>query len=267
MHYVDEGSGDEVILCLHGEPSWSFLYRKMIHILSPHYRVVAPDLIGFGKSDKPTQISDYTFQLHYDSVIGFIQQLDLINITLVCQDWGGLLGLPAAMELADRFSRLVIMNTGLPTGKVPMSEGFMQWRNFAQKVGTKMEIGRVFKMSAPNTTLSEEVLAAYEAPFPDETYKAGAAAFPLLVPISPDDDGIEKMSWAIEQLKEWSKPTLVMFSDSDPVMSGIDKFFRKIIPTAQDQPEIVIEGAGHFLQEERGEDLAHHIHEFMQRTS
>ncbi|MCB9451116.1 MAG: haloalkane dehalogenase [Anaerolineaceae bacterium] len=265
LHYVDEGTGDETFLCLHGEPSWSFLYRKMIPALAQKGRVIAPDMVGFGRSDKYTELEDYTYHMHHATLTGFIEALDLQNITLICQDWGGILGLVIATEQLERFARLVIMNTGLPTGDIPMSEGFMQWRAFAEKVGRSMSISRLFEASSGSVKPTPEVLAAYEAPFPNESYKAGVATFPLLVPIQPDSPGAAEVRAAREQLKTWDKPALVMFSDSDPITRGGDRFFRKLIPTAKNQPEITIQGAGHFLQEEQGDIIARHILVFVER--
>lgn len=268
MHYVDEGAGDNIILCLHGEPSWSFLYRHMIPPLAAHHRVIAPDLIGFGRSDKFTEIEEYSYHMHYGMVKGFVEALDLRNITLVCQDWGGILGLPLATEQPERFARLVIMNTGLTTGDLPMSAGFMQWRDFAARVGRSLMVDKLFELSiVRDAHKTPEILAAYEAPFPDETYKAGAAAFPLLIPLNVDDPGAAEQREAREQLRNWYKPALVMFSDSDPVTSGADRFFRKLIPSASEHPEITIKGAGHFLQEEGGPEIARHILDFIARTS
>ncbi len=261
IHYVDEGEGD-VILCLHGEPTWSFLYRKMIPLLSKNHRVIAPDFVGFGRSDKYKDMSAYTYQMHRDTLIKFIQRLDLQNITLVCQDWGGIIGLPAATQMTERFAHLVIMNTGLPGGE-KMPEAFMRWRAFCERFGTKMPISRAVQ-SGTVTQLSDDVLAGYEAPFPDENYKAGAATWPLLVPISPDDSGAAEIRQARKMLAAWKPPAITLFSDSDPITRGGDLWFRKLLGIRKtDQPRIVIEGAAHFLQEDKGEEIAQHILDFI----
>ncbi len=266
MHYVDEGVGDEVILCLHGEPTWSYLYRHIIPPLAEQYRVVAPDLIGFGKSDKYSELDDYSYQMHFDKLVGFIEALDLKNITLICQDWGGLLGLTIAANHSERFARLVVLNTFLPTGEETPSDAFLQWRAFSERIGTKMKVGRLIAQTITQYDLPDGIIAAYDAPYPDNSYKAGAAIFPLLVPISPDMDGAKEMKAARQTLSQWQKPVLVMFSDSDPILGGAVKFFRRLFPTAGDQPEITIKGAGHFLQEEKGSEIAGHVHDFIQRT-
>lgn len=258
MHYVDEGKGDEVVLMLHGEPSWSFLYRKMIPVfVKAGMRAIAPDLIGFGKSDKLAGQSDYTYQKHVDWMTAFVQKLDLTNITLFCQDWGGLIGLRVAAENPDCFSRIVAANTGLPIGNIKMPEAFMEWRAFS-RTASHFDMGRVIQR-ATVSELSEDVLAAYNAPFPDESYKAGARIFPSLVPITPDDPAVaaNRAAWAV--LMQWQKPFLTLFSDRDPITKGGEKFFQQVIPGAKGQPHEIIRDAGHFLQEDKGEEIAEKV--------
>ncbi len=267
MHYVDEGPSDAMpVLLMHGEPSWSYLYRKMIPIITAAgHRVIAPDLIGFGRSDKPTRTEDYTYKLHVDTVTGLIEHLDLWGITLFGQDWGGLVGLRVAAENEDRFARIVVGNTGLPTGDRPLSEAFMQWREFSQSV-PEFPVGGLIQQSCGGR-LPPEVVAAYDAPFPDDSYKAGARIFPALVPITPDDPAAAANRRAWEVLQRWDKPFLTAFSDGDPITRGGDAVFHKLVPGAQGQPHTTIEGAGHFLQEDKGEELARVIVEFIAATT
>jgi haloalkane dehalogenase len=252
MHYLDEGAGSPVV-CFHGEPSWSYLYRKMLPpLVAGGHRVICPDLAGFGRSDKPTDFGWYTYDRHCEQVNGVLAGLDLSGATVVVQDWGGAIGLRWAVENAERVDRIVIMNTGLFTGRV--SKGFMAWRDFAEK-NPDLPVGFVIQ-GATTTDLADDVVAAYEAPFPNAESKAGAATFPLLVPIEPDGPGAAEMTAVGEALASWEKPVLVAFSDSDPVFpypKAGDVFVDKI-PGAG--PQLRIEGAAHFLQEDRGEVIA-----------
>lgn len=266
MHYVEENpNGAETVLLLHGEPSWSYLYRKMIPVLAAAgHRVIAPDLVGFGRSDKPIHREDYSYKSHMDWLTAFVEALDLRNITLFCQDWGGLLGLRLTAEQPDRFTRIAAGNTFLPTGDQAPGPAFLAWQNFSQKV-KRFDIGRVIKNGCVSP-LPPEVVAAYNAPFPDEKYKAGARAFPSLVPITPDDPASEANRAAWEVLKRWEKPFLTTFSDSDPVTKGGHLFFRRAIPGAKGLKHTVIAQAGHFLQEDQGEALARIIVAFMENS-
>lgn len=262
IHYVDEGPRDgEPVLMLHGEPSWSYLYRKMIPLFTAAgYRAIAPDLVGFGRSDKPTQRSDYTYQRHVDWMRGVIESLDLQDITLVCQDWGGLIGLRLAVEMEPRFARIVAANTFLPTGDTPPGEAFLNWQRYSQE-SPRFNPGRIVKGGCV-TELSQEVIDAYNAPFPDDSYLAGAREFPALVPTSPNDPASEPNRRAWEVLRRWDKPFLTAFSDSDAITRGGDVFFQRVVPGTKGQPHTTITGAGHFLQEDKGEELAQVILKF-----
>jgi len=261
MHYLDEGEGDPILL-LHGEPDWSYLYRKMIPGLASAFRVIAPDYFGFGRSDKPTDIGWYSYAGHTESIKGLIEHLGLERITVVVQDWGGPIGLRAATEMRDRFARLVVLNTGLMSpGKGWPSEGFLRWRGFAERLGLDIPVGRVMQSSCA-TQLEPAVLAAYEAPFPTREMKAGVAAFPLLVPIRGEDPGAAEMLRVKADLATWQVPALVMFSDQDPVFSlEVGRGFAAMLPGADGL--ITIEGASHMLQEDAGERVAGHILEWV----
>jgi len=264
VHYLDEGPADAApVLLMHGEPSWSFLYRKMIPALvSAGHRAVAPDLVGFGRSDKPGLRTDYTYQRHVHWMQSVIDQLQLRDITLVCQDWGGLIGLRLVAENPERFARVVAANTMLPTGDQDLGEAFVNWRTFSQEVP-------VFPVStiidgATTTELPPEVLRGYDAPFPDEHFKEGARQFPLLVPATPDDPAAESNRAAWQVLSQWQKPFLTAFSDSDPITAGGDALLQKLIPGCSGQAHTTIENGGHFLQEDQGERLAGVVAEFIQ---
>ncbi|MGK0409561.1 MAG: haloalkane dehalogenase [Shewanella psychromarinicola] len=263
VHYLDEGPRDaEPILLLHGEPTWSFLYRKMIPILvQAGHRVIAPDLVGFGRSDKPSKRSDYTYQRHVDWMTSLVLQLKLTNVMLVCQDWGGLIGLRLAAEDTQRYTGIVAANTMLPTGDHEPGEAFKQWQTFSQDVEL-FPTGNLIN-SACVSTLSADVIAAYDAPFPQEKYKEGARQFPLLVPTTPDDPAAEKNRSAWKVLSQWQKPFLTAFSDSDPITAGGDKLMQKLIPGTKGQKHTTIVSAGHFLQEDKGEVLAEVVVQFI----
>ncbi|MCY4732379.1 alpha/beta fold hydrolase [Natronomonas gomsonensis] len=266
MAYVDvEGDGDETFLLMHGEPTWGFLYRKMISTLSEHGRVIVPDMLGLGRSDKYTDPDAYSFDLHYDAFETLLfEELDLSEITLVCQDWGGILGLALAGHNPERFARLVAMNTGVPDGTQEMSDAWHQFADFVENV-EELPIGMLIQ-NATAEELSEEVIAAYEAPFPTEESKACARVLPFLIPHSPDDEGADTMQAAKQRLSEWEKPAFVLFSDSDPITRNARDPLRELIPTASEQPDTWIEGAMHFLQEDKGEEIADEIAAFVERS-
>jgi haloalkane dehalogenase len=268
IHYLDEGPTDgQVVLMLHGEPSWCYLYRKMIPLVTAAgYRAVAPDLVGFGRSDKPTRREDYTYARHTEWMRTLLfDRLDLGGVSLVCQDWGGLLGLRLVGEHPDRFARIVAANTGLPTGDKPAGADFMAWRDYSQNV-PEFLAGKILQLGTASD-LSDDVMAAYDAPFPDDSYKAGARQFPMLVPISTDNPATEPNRAAWKVLAGWSKPFLTAFADSDPIFDGLDVPLQRAIPGATGQPHAIIEGAGHFLQEDQAERLAEVVVDFIRRTS
>ena len=264
VHYLDEGSPDApAVLLMHGEPSWSFLYRKMIPVLvDAGLRAVAPDLVGFGRSDKPDAQDDYTYARHVEWMrAALFDQLDLRDATLVGQDWGGLIGLRLVAENPDRFARVVAANTGLPTGDQKMSDAFLAWQRYSQETPV-FHVGGIVSGGC-TTKLTPEVIAAYDAPFPDDSFTAGARRFPMLVPTSPDDSAAPANREAFAALTAWKKPLLTAFSDKDPVTAGFDRVLQGAVPGAAGQPHTVIEGGGHFLQEDKGEQLARVVVDFV----
>jgi len=265
VHYIDEGptSGWETILLMHGEPSWCYLYRKMIGPLTnAGFRVIAPDLVGFGRSDKPASRVDYTYARHVEWMrAALFDELELSDVTLVGQDWGGLIGLRLVAEHPDRFRRVVAANTGLPTGDLDMGEAFLAWQKFSQEVPT-LPVGRIVGGGCVSD-VPPEVIAAYDAPFPDESFKEGARQFPLLVPSRPDDPASAANRRAWEVLREFDKPFLCAFSDRDPITHGADRLFLDLVPGTLGQNHTTISGAGHFLQEDKGEDLASAVIDFV----
>ncbi|MDK3255050.1 haloalkane dehalogenase [Blastococcus capsensis] len=266
--YLDEGPADgETVLLLHGEPSWSFLYRKMIPVLvEAGLRVVVPDLVGFGRSDKPADRAAYTYARHVAWMRQvLLDELVLRDVTFVGQDWGGLIGLRLVAENPDSFARVVVANTGLPTGDQPMSEAFLAWQRFSQE-SPEFQIGRIVGNGTVGG-LSPEAVAAYDAPFPDDSYKAGARVFPALVPTSPDDPAAAANRAAWQVLTSWEKPFLTAFSDGDPITGGGDRVFRKLVPGAQGMAHTTLPGGGHFLQEDVGPELARVVVDLVATTA
>jgi haloalkane dehalogenase len=299
IHYVDEGPRDaDPILCLHGQPTWSYLYRKMIPIFTAAgHRVVAPDLVGFGRSDKPTRTTDYSYARHVAWLRAWIEALDLRGLTLICQDWGGLVGLRVVAELPERFARVVTSNTGLPVahgvpenatpalhalyaslpvpqtmvdvamGFASAGQGgappFMYWQKHCAE---SPEFTPQDVMRAMCPKLSHAEIAAYAAPFPDDSYQAGARRFPTLVPILPDNPAIPDNRRAWEALARFTRPFLTAFTDSDPVTAGQHLRFQQEVPGALGQPHTTIKGAGHFVQEDAGPELAQITLDFISRT-
>jgi haloalkane dehalogenase len=272
VHYLDEGPADgEPILLLHGEPTWSYLYRKMIPILTAAgYRCIVPDLIGFGRSDKPASRDVHTYAFHVDTMSELVETLDLEQATFFGQDWGSLIGLRVVAENEDRFARVVISNAGLPVGElsgpdaIPEDSAFMQWRRTNQAMNDQGDIptGMLVSQAVGDPTIA----AAYDAPFPDPAYKAGPLVMPQRVPVFADDPANEanRRAWAV--FSRWEKPFLTAFSDGDPITRGGDARFQTVVPGAAGQPHTTIEGAGHFVQEEAGEELAGVIVAFLQNN-
>lgn len=268
VHYLDEGPPDaQPVLLMHGEPSWSYLYRHMIPpLVAAGHRVIAPDLVGFGRSDKPSATSDYTYARHVAWMSELLfDQLDLREVTFFGQDWGGLVGLRLVAATPERYARVVIGNTGLPDGSMHPSKAFLDWQKFSQE-SPVFPIGLILN-GATTTDLSDAVIAAYDAPFPDDSYMAGARIFPSLVPTSPEDPAAadQLAAWAV--LESFDKPFLCAFSDSDAITAGGDRPFRERVPGAQGQPHTTIVDGGHFLQEDKGPELAQVILDFIGTTA
>jgi haloalkane dehalogenase len=267
MAYVDTdpgGGSEETFLCLHGEPTWGYLYRKMVPTLAERGRVVVPDFLGFGRSDKYTDRDAYTFDLHYDSLVGFVETLDLTGVTLVCQDWGSILGLPYAVSDApERFDRIVAMNALLTDGEVELADTWYAFRDMVVEADA-LDVSRVVEGGCVND-LSPAVKAGYDAPFPAEDSKAGAYAWPPMVPQDPSMPGADRHAQLREDLAEYRKPFLALFSEGDPITEQYRDLFRDLVPTAADEPDVWVEGAGHFIQEDAGETCAEHVVAFVDR--
>lgn len=260
LHYVEEGAGDPVLL-LHGEPTWSYLYRRMIPALAGVARVVAPDYFGFGRSDKPTAVGWYSYDGHFRSIERLVEELDLRGATVVVQDWGGPIGLRLAVEHPERVERLVVMNTGVFAGRAP-SEEWLRFRAFVRRLGTELQPSQLVRLSCVRDP-GDDVIAAYEAPFPTPESKAGVLAFPELVPTEPEHPNAAPLLAVRDALRRWEKPALVLFSDSDPIFSPeVGERFAELIPGAL--PAEVVESAGHFLQEDAGERIAERIVRFLE---
>lgn len=253
IHYIDEGSSSEnTVLLLHGEPDWGYIYRKFIDpLVAAGVRVVVPDLPGFGKSDKLSERSSYTYEKYVNWMETWMKDLELNNITLFGQDWGGLIGLRLVAENEDMFKNVVISNTALPTGDISAGKAFEDWKNYAQTV-ENFHAGGIIKGGTVKG-LDQYVIDAYNAPFPDDSYKEAARHFPMLVPVTPDNPSSQKNREAWEMLKNWNKPFLCVFSEQDQIFNGVDKAFTKLIPGCQNQPHKTIQG-GHFIQEDNPEE-------------
>ena len=259
LHYLDEGDGPAVLL-LHGEPTWSYLYRTIIPELTPTARAIAPDYFGFGRSDKPLRVEDYSYDFHTRSIVRLVEELDLRDATVVVQDWGGPVGLRVAVEHPERIGKLVIMNTGIGGGRPP-SEEWLRFRDWLRRLGTEMIPGRLVQISAVQP-IADEVVEAYSAPWPVPESKAGIIAFPDLVPISTDHPDLAAHLSVKSELGRWDRPALVLFSDSDPIFSpAVAERIAAHIPGALEAE--TIEGAGHFLQEDQGAEIGRRIARFV----
>ncbi|HSP02190.1 MAG TPA: haloalkane dehalogenase [Acidimicrobiales bacterium] len=268
IHHLDEGPADAApVLLMHGEPTWSYLYRHVIPgLVEAGHRVIAPDLVGMGRSDKPTEQADHTYARHVEWMRqALFDRLDLRDITFFGQDWGSLVGLRLVALDPDRYARVAIGNGGLPTGHGPASEAFLAWQRFSQET-EHFPVGRIIDGGC-TTSLSPEVIAAYDAPYPDDSYKAAVRVFPSLVPTSSDDPATPDQEAAWRVLERFEKPFLLCFSDSDPITKGGDAPFLAKVPGAQGQAHTTIEGGGHFLQEDRGPELARVLAGFIEATS
>ena len=259
IHYIDEGSENtNTVLLLHGEPTWGYLYRNFIDpLVEKGLRVVVPDLPGFGKSDKLSKREGYTYEKFVKWMDVWLNEIDLKNITFFGQDWGGLIGLRLVVNNQDRFDNIVLSNTGLPTGDRPLGEAFESWKNYSQTV-ENFHIGGIVK-GGTVTEMSQETIDAYNAPFPDDSYKEAARQFPLLVPNSTDDPSYQNNVEAWEILKKWEKPLLCAFSDQDHIFKGVENTFIKHIPGTEGINHVQIQGAGHFLQEDKPEECVEAI--------
>lgn len=265
LHYVDEGPRDgRVVIMMHGEPSWSYLYRHMIKaVTAAGFRVLAPDLIGFGRSDKPANMGDYSYSAHVNWMLQWLETMNVEDAVLFCQDWGGLIGLRLVADTPDTFAGVITANTSLPTGQGGLPESFKKWRAYSQTV-PEFPVGNILQ-GASVSTLSDTVVAAYDAPYPDETYKAGARIFPSLVPAEKGQEGAEDNRAAWKVLEQFEKPFLTCFSDQDPITNGVDKVFQAKIPGCAHQPHQLLKGGGHFLQEDLSQELSDIIVNFMAR--
>ncbi len=266
VHYLDEGPRDgNPILLIHGEPTWSFLFRKMIPVLTKAgHRCIVPDLIGFGRSDKPVSMDTHTYKFHVDTIAELVKQLDLTQATFFGQDWGGLIGLRVVAENEKRFARVAISNTALPDGSTTLSAAFMNWKRINQGMVDRGDIPTGVMLSGQ---LGDPSLArAYDAPFPDPSYKAGPLIMPQRVPVTLDDPARQAQLKAWEVFEKWDKPFLTAFGDSDPVTGGLYQEFQDRIPGAKLQPHTIVKGAGHFIQETHGPELAQIIVDFIANT-